>query len=355
MEIRSTVTINEDAVFNIIIDEQTGDNLQVIGEGRLLFNIFSNGRTTMSGRYEMSGGHYEMNLYGLVNRRFEIVEGSYISWAGDPFDAYLDLRASYAVETAATDLMAAQIAGADMGERDRFRRELPFIVYMDVGGQLMSPVLNFGLDMPEEEQGAAGGQVYGRVQQINEQEQELNQQVFSLLVLNRFYPSTGSDGTGGGTMNIARDNINDALTDQLNVLSSSIIGEDSDLKLNFGLDTFTDYQGESPRERTQLDINAERSFMDDRLVARVGSEVDIQGSAPAGEASPMIGNVSLEYLIDETGTWRIRGFRSNRFENVIEGQVIVSGIALIFQKEFNEFRELFEQIKESIQNDKDQK
>ena len=215
----------------------------------------------MSGRYEMSGGHYEMNLYGLVNRRFEIVEGSYISWAGDPFDAYLDLRASYAVETAATDLMAAQIAGADMGERDRFRRELPFIVYMDVGGQLMSPVLNFGLDMPEEEQGAAGGQVYGRVQQINEQEQELNQQVFSLLVLNRFYPSTGSDGTGGGTMNIARDNINDALTDQLNVLSSSIIGEDSDLKLNFGLDTFTDYQGENPRERTQLDINAERSFM----------------------------------------------------------------------------------------------
>lgn len=349
IEIRSTITINEDAVFNIIIDEQTGDNLQVIGEGRLLFNIYSNGRTTMSGRYEMSGGHYEMNLYGLVNRRFEIVEGSHITWAGDPFDAYLDLRASYSVEAAASDLMAAQIAGADLTDRQRFRQELPFIVYLDVGGQLMRPVLNFGLDMPEEEQGAVGGLVYGRVQQINEQEQELNQQVFSLLVLNRFYPSTGSDGTGGGTMNIARDNLNDALSDQLNIISQNLIGEDSDLKLDFGLDTYTDYQGESPRERTQLDITAERAFMDDRLIARVGSEVDILGSAPTGEDVPMIGNVSLEYLVDESGTWRIRGFRSNRFENVIEGQVIVSGIALIFQKEFNEFKELFRQL---LQKDK---
>src|SRR5690606_20082909 len=144
--------------------------------------------------YDRRVRHFELGSYGVGDWCFEIVAGSYISWAGEPFDAYLDLRGSYAVETAATELMAAHIGGDDMGERDRFRRELPFIVYMDVGGQLMSPVLNFGLDMPEEEQGAAGGQVYGRVQQINEQEQELNQQVFSLLVLNRFYPSTGSDG-----------------------------------------------------------------------------------------------------------------------------------------------------------------
>lgn len=40
---------------------------------------------------------------------------------------------------------------------------------------------------------------------------------------------------------------------------------------------------------------------------------------------------------------------------MIEGQVIVSGIALIFQKEFNEFRELFEQIKKSVENKEDQK
>lgn len=344
IEINSQININENAIFNVIIDEQTGDNLQVVGEGELLFNIFSNGRMTLSGIYEMSGGYYDMNLYGLVNRTFEIVDGSTITWSGDPLDAHLDLRASYTVETSASDLMAPRTSGSSSTIQSRFRQEMPFIVYLDIGGELMQPVLHFGLDMPEDEQGAVGGQVYGRVQQINQQEQELNQQVFSLLVLNRFYPSSGSDGTGGGTINIARDNLNEALSDQLNIISQNIIGEDSDFAIDFGLDTYTDYQGESPRERTQLDIAAERSFMDDRLVARVGSEVDLQGSAPAGEETPLIGNVSLEYLIEEDGTWRIRGFRSNRFENVIEGQVIVSGLALIFQKEFNKFRELFEEM-----------
>ena len=35
--------------------------------------------------------------------------------------------------------------------------------------------------MPEDERGAIGGQVYGKVQQVNNDEAELNRQVFSLI------------------------------------------------------------------------------------------------------------------------------------------------------------------------------
>lgn len=349
MDISALLSIEEGAVFNVIIDEQTGDNLQIIGQGDLNFNIETNGRTTLSGAYELSGGHYEMNLYGLVNRRFEIVEGSRITWAGDIFDANLDLRAMYAVETSASALMAARTTGAEPSYRDQFKQELPFQVYLNVGGELLQPQLSFGLDMPEEEQGAIGGEVYGRIQQVNQQEQELNKQVFSLLVLNRFYPEQGSDGSQGGAMALARDNLNAAVSDQLNVISGNLLG-DSGFALDFGLDSYTDYQGERPEERTQLDITAEKSFMDDRLVVRVGSEVDIQGSNPVpGQSTPLIGNVSIDYLITEEGQWRIRGFRRNTYENVIEGQIIVSGLSLIFTREFNEFRELWRSLRKDIE------
>lgn len=347
--INSNITIEEDAVFNVIVNEETGDNLRLVGQGDLRFNIYENGRTSLTGRYVLSGGHYEMNLYGLVTREFELVEGSTITWAGDPLDANLDVTARYRVETSASSLMAAQTSGAAASERGRFRQELPFIVYLNVDGELMAPVLTFGLDMPEDEQGAIGGQVYGRIQQLNNQEQELNRQVFSLLVLNRFYPEGTSDGSGGGTMAIARDNLNNALSDQLNMLSNNLLG-DSGVQLDFGLDTFTDYQGDAPQERTQLDITASRSFMDERLEVRVGSEVDVQGTnREPGATTPLIGNVSIEYLVTENGRWRIRGFRRNTFENVIEGQVIASGIALIFTREFNEFSELWGKTEEEIQ------
>ncbi|MGY5849426.1 translocation/assembly module TamB domain-containing protein [Salegentibacter sp. F14] len=345
--VNTIIEIDEGAYFTIIIDDNTGDNFRVGGEGALNFNIASNGRSSLSGRYEMNRGHYEMSLYELVKRRFEIVDGSSISWSGDPMQASLDIRALYEVETAATSLMAGGARGDVSG---RFRQELPFQVYLNVDGELMQPELSFGLDMPEAQQGAIGGQVYGRIQQLNQQEAELNKQVFSLLVLNRFFPEGGSDGSRGGTLNIARDNLNQALSDQLNRFSDQLVGE-TGIELNFGVDSFTDYQGDSPQERTQLDITAQKRLMDDRLIVSVGSQVDVQGSNPTGESTPMIGNVSLEYLLTENGRFRLKGFRRNMYENVIDGQIIVSGIALIFTREFNKFKELFEKELQATQNE----
>lgn len=278
-----------------------------------------------------------MNLYNVVKRHFEIVPGSSVSWSGDPFDANLDVRAIYRVETSAASLMTS----GGVGMNNRYRQQLPFLVYLNVDGQLTEPLLTFTLDMPEDEKGAVGGQVYGRIQQLNQQKAELNKQVFSLLVLNRFFPQSGSDGSGGGTMAIARDNLNEALSDQLNMFSNQLLGE-TGVELDFGIDSYTDYQEEGSQDRTQVDITARKKLFNDRLIVSVGSEVDIQGSNQnPEEQNPIIGNVSVEYLLTENGRLRLKGFRRNQFENVIDGQLIVNGIALTFSREFNEYKELF--------------
>lgn len=341
--LNSYINLQKGSTFTIVLDENTGDHFQATGDGDILYDIYPNGRTTMSGRVELSDGYYEMSLYNLVTRRFDIMAGSTVIWSGDPLDADLNITAVYQVEAAASGLMAAQLQGADLSDMDRYRQELDFLVYLKIGGEISAPKLSFGLDMPEDDQGALSGQVYGRVQQVNQQENELNKQVFSLLVLNRFFPTSGSDGSGGGTLSFARDNLNEALSDQLNMFSDRLLGE-TGVDLNFGLDTFTDYQGENPQERTQLDITAQKSFMDDRLIVSVGSEVDVQGSSPVEESTPLIGNVSLEYLLTPNGRFRLMAFRRSSYENVIDGQLIISGLALIFTQEFNKFNELWNQI-----------
>jgi len=340
-DLTALININKDAAATIIIDENTGDNFKIKGEGELKLTMTPNGRINLVGAYEVSDGHYELTLYNLVNRKFDIAAGSRVTWSGDPFDAKLDIKAIYKLETSASALMAAQISGSDASIKSKYRQVLPFDVYLNIDGELMQPQISFQLDMPEAEQGAVGGQVYSRVQQVNQQESELNQQVFSLLVLNKFYPNSGSDGSSGGFATIARDNLNDAVSDQLNAFSDKLLGS-SGVELDFGLDSYTDYQGDSPTERTQLDVAAQKKLFDDRLIVRVGSEVDIQGSGAPGEAAPLIGNVSLEYLLTENGRYRLRGFRKSEFENVIDGQTIVSGIALIFTQEFNEFKDLWD-------------
>ncbi|MBU2904023.1 translocation/assembly module TamB domain-containing protein [Arenibacter algicola] len=355
MDVNVILEIADDSDFNIIIDERTGDNLKVSGNATLNLNIKPNGSTNLTGRYELNSGHYETSLYNLVKRRFEINPGSTIVWQGDPTDAKLNVTAVYEVETSATPLMSSVISGEDISVINKYRQVLPFLVYLNVDGELLQPKLSFRLDMPEDEQGSLGGAVYGRVQQLNQQEAELNKQVFSLLALNRFYPDSGSDGSMGGTAAIARDNVNKVLSGQINAFSDKVFGK-SGFEVDFDLDSFTDYQGDSPQDRTQLNINAKKKLFDDRLVVTAGSAVDVEGSAqPGQDETPIIGNVSLEYLLTKDGRYRLRGFRKNEYENIIDGQLIVTGIALIFNREFNKFSQLFNPLKETGTTDDKEK
>nr|WP_240915451.1 translocation/assembly module TamB domain-containing protein [Polaribacter sp. 20A6] len=353
-DVKALLKIDKQAAVTVIIDEETGDNFNVSGDGDFILLMNPNGDLSLTGAFEVSKGQYELNLYNVVDRKFVLVPGSRISWAGDPLDAKLDIQTMYTLKTSASDLMASQISGEDSSVQNKYKQVLPFNVYLNIAGELLQPKISFNLDMPEDHQGAISGQVYDRVQQINQQEEQLNKQVFSLLVLSRFYPDSGSDGSSGGFASIAKNNLNDAVSGQLNSFSDKLLGN-SGIQLDFGLNSFTDYQGDTPTDRTQLDIAAQKKLFNDRLTVRVGSEVDIQGSSQTGEESPLIGNVSLEYRITEDGRYSLKGFRKNEFENVIDGQTIVSGIALIFTKEFNEFQQLWDSILRSKKDKKNVK
>ncbi|WP_036194888.1 translocation/assembly module TamB domain-containing protein [Maribacter antarcticus] len=347
IDVRAVVEIADDATFNVIIDKRTGDNLAVKGQAALALNMEPNGRINLSGRYELKSGHYETNLYNLVKRRFEINPGSTITWQGDPMDAKLDVTAIYQLKTSASPLMSSVTSGQDKTVSGKYRQVLPFLVYLNVDGEILEPKLSFGLDMPEAEQGALGGSVYSRLQQLNQQEAELNKQVFSLLALNRFYPDSGSDGSSGGTAAIARDNVNKVLSSELNAFSDKVFGN-SGFEIDFDLDSFTDYQGDNPQDRTQININAKKKLFNDRLIVTAGSAVYVEGSAqPGQEETPIIGNVSLEYLLTKDGKYRLKGFRKSSYENIIDGQLIVTGVALIFNREFNKFSQLFNPLKNS--------
>ncbi|MCJ7467786.1 MAG: translocation/assembly module TamB [Maribacter sp.] len=348
-DVNAVLDVTDGAIFNIVIDERTGDNLQVSGNGQLNLNISPNGSVNLSGRYELTSGHYETNLYNLVKRKFEIQKGSTITWGGDPTNAILEVRAVYAIETSAAPLMTSVSLGGDASLSGKYRQSLPFLVYLNVDGRLLSPKLSFGLDMPENQQGSFGGAVYDRVQQLNGQETELNKQVFSLLALNRFLPDSGSDGSSGGATAIARNNVNKLLSQELNQFSGKVFGK-TGLEVDFGLDSFTDYQGSSPTDRTQLNINARKKLFDNRLIVTAGSSVPIKGSPNAGEGStPIIGNLSLEYLLTEDGRYRLSGFQKNEYENAIDGQLTITGIALILNWEFNRLSEIFSPFKESTE------
>jgi len=55
--------------------------------------------------------------------------------------------------------------------------------------------------------------------------------------------------------------------------------------------------------------------------------------------------------LTEDGRYRLKGFRKNEYENVIDGQLIVTGLALIFNREFNAFSQLFNPLKDDVEEE----
>ena len=195
------------------------------------------------------------------------------------------------------------------------------------------------------------------IQQVNQRDDELNKQVFSLLVLNQFFPMMGNDGSSGGSVNLAKSSASQILSSQLNTFSDRIFG-DTGFSLDFDLDTYTDYQTGAAEDRTQLNVAAKQRLMDDRLIISVGGQVDVDGGsqqAQQQQGNTVFGDVSLEYLLDERGKWRVTTFRKNQFESVIDGQLIITGISFIFTKEFNSFLELIRRSEEEKSKEKKKK
>ena len=350
LDLNTNLTIGNGATFTIIIDERTGDNFQISGKGDFNFGMEPNGRTTLSGMYSVSDGHFEASLYNLVKRRFELAPGGTITWSGDPLAAELDIQAIYNVKTSPSPLIQAQSLGESTSTSSQ--QQLPFDVYLNLDGTILQPELSFGLDLDENERGANGGRVYAAVQQLNNNEDQLNKQVFSLLVLNRFFPAAGSDGSSGGSASIARNNVNNVLSSQLNSLSNKVTGN-SGFQVDFGINSYTETQGETSQDRTDVNINASQRLFDNRVIVQVGSEVNIEGSTmqESEVTTPLIGNVSIEYLVTKNGRYRFKGFRKNEYQNVIDGQLIVTGFAFIFSREFNRFQDIWRKEMEDAQSE----
>lgn len=340
MQLHAKLNVDKRARLSVTLDPRTGDNIAVSGEAALDYRVNPNGISSLTGRYVIDKGHYKMNLYNLVGREFQFRQGSKIVWNGDPMDADIDVSAIYETKASAAGLMASETGGIGVGEDNQYKRRLPFLVYLNVGGSIDQPELSFALDMPEESRGELGGAVYNKVNQLNDDQGELNRQVFSLLVLKQFFPQSGADGSSGGFTEVARDNLNDALADQLSAFSDELLGS-TGVRLNFGIDSYTDYSGQSSQQRTDVNITAEKSLLNDRLIVKAGTDVNVQGDRRPGEESALLGNVSIEYLLTEDGRWRLKGFRKDEYDNVIDGQVFINGIGLIFQRDFTRFSYLW--------------
>ncbi|MHA3789110.1 translocation/assembly module TamB domain-containing protein [Flavobacterium hauense] len=359
MDVLVNIEVVKEAELNLVIDKGNGDYLQLKGEAQLTGGIDKSGKTTLTGRYEFSEGAYQMT-FNFIKRKFEIKSGSYIQWTGEPTDANINISAIYKADIAPIDLLGAQIANEPQSTQNTFKQKIPFNTILKMEGELLKPELSFDIELEDGNNNVSTNVINttnAKLAQLRQEPSELNKQVFAVLLLNRFIGENPfSSEAGSSTGALARQSVSKILSQQMNNLAGDLI---KGVELNFDLESREDYTSGERQDRTDLNVSASKRLFDDRLKVTVGSSFGVEGSAQANEETNNIaGDVAVDYQLTRDGRYAVRAYNKDEYDAAVQGQVIETGVSLIFTLDYNKFRELFhrtEEEKEMIKKEKELK
>ncbi|MDP1725227.1 MAG: translocation/assembly module TamB domain-containing protein [Bacteroidota bacterium] len=352
IDLTANIEINRETTLKLIVDRVSGDSLVVRGDGILSFSIDPGGKQSLTGTYNLNSGSYHTTFQKVIKRNFKIKPGSSITWSGSVIDATLDITAIYRIRTAPADLLSNELSGSLLAERNAYRKPMYFEVNMIMKGALMKPEISFMLDMDDRDKNSFGGTVYTKVNSLNNNPAELNKQVFSLLVLNKFVPAgAASDpGESNAVNTMARNSVNQILSDQLNQISGKYI---KDVELNFDIKSNDQYTETSVKQNTEVQVGLKKEFLNKRMSVQVGSNINVQDNgSTTTNASNLTGDMVLEYKITEDGRYRFKAFRENQYAGIIDGLLYKTGIGIIYIRDYDTLKELFSKPGEEMRDER---
>ncbi|WP_448703025.1 translocation/assembly module TamB domain-containing protein [Mucilaginibacter sp. AW1-3] len=339
MDVSANIVIDKNAEFIIIVDERNGDVIHLKGDAQLNGGIDPSGKTNLTGTYTVNQGSYDLS-YATFNRRFLLKPGSTVTWQGDPTSATLNITAIYVAKVAPIDLVSNQLSGET--EQTMYKEKLPFNVDLHLTDQLMKPTIGFDIVLPDSTYNVSSevvNTVNSKLDQLRLDPNEMNKQVFAVLLLNHFIGQNPfqSQGGGDGFNGALRNSVSSLLSDQLNNLAGNLI---QGVDVNFALQSGTDYSSGTATNRTDLNVGLSKRFLNDRLTVSVGNNFNLEGQQAGEQANNIAGDVSVGYKLTQDGRYQIRAYRKDQFI-VVQGQVVETGVGFSLTVDYNRFSQIF--------------
>ena len=314
------LNVTPDAEVQIIFDSKVGDVIRGMGNGNLRMLISSNGDFQLYGDYVIEQGDYLFTLQNVVNKKFQIEKGGTIRWNGDPYEAMMDMKAIYKLKTSLYDL-----TGDSTGR-------VPVECVLSMKNNLMQPEMSFSINLPESDTKAQG--VIS-----NLPPDEINKQVISLLVMNRFV--TPENLKGGVAENRSSGNALGVTSSELlsNQLSHwlSQISKDFDIGVNYrpGDDITAD----------ELEVALSTQILNDRVI--VNGNVGV-GGQQHNSSSQFLGDFEVEVKVNRSGKLRVKGFTRSNESIIYDTAPYQQGLGIFYKEDFDSFITLMKKYGDAV-------
>lgn len=314
LELEFDLDITPDAEVEVILDRNTGHGMKGKGNGTLLFKINTLGTFNMWGDFQAYEGAYNFKYGGLIDKKFSVKKGGYISWEGNPMKARLNLEAIYKTTANPSVLL----------ENSSYNKKIDVSVVIGVRGDLASPEPDFNFEFP-----TASNVLKSEIEYKLSDKEVRQTQALYLLSTGGFLSSEGVNQSA----------LSQSAYETVSSLLTGLI-KSNDEKFQVNLDI----------------IGADKTTgqeADGRFVASISSKINeritINGKVgvPFGGVSQtaVVGNVEILYRVNQDGTVNLRFFnRENDINYIGEGIGYTQGLGISYEVDFDVFKELVNKI-----------
>jgi hypothetical protein len=214
---------------------------------------------------------------------------------------------------------------------------------------VQAPNITFGVDMDRQVRNS-----YPQVNSVLDQlakpgnQEELNRQVFGLLVLSTFIENESGTETGGSSLasTAARNSVNGILTQQLNRLTGQGI---KGMDIQLGVNTYDQSEGGESYSRTTVDYKVTQRILNDRVSIEAGGSVGYNErkqdvSAMSNTKAPQY---AIAYDISEDGRLRLRVYHENAYD-LYDGELVNNGVAIMLTRDLEKNAKELERRRQEV-------
>jgi hypothetical protein len=219
-ELNFNLEVTPEAEARLLFDPKVGDIISGNGNANLRLVVTEAGEFNVFGEYQIDKGEYLFTLQNIINKKFLVQKGGLISFKGDPYDADINLTAVYRVRTPLYQLVK------NIDSTAAVKRPIDVDATMMLTDKLMKPRISFDILLPNSDD-----QTRNLLKSQIVNEDDLNRQVFSLVVFRSFMPSQNGVATVAPIGNVGS-NVSELLSSQLSNMLSQL-SSDVNLGVNY--------------------------------------------------------------------------------------------------------------------------
>jgi hypothetical protein len=317
------INATPDATLRLLMDANTNDYITLNGDATIRATYHNKGAFNMFGTFTVDHGTYGVTIQNIIKKNFIFNRGGTIIFAGDPYQAALNLQAVHTV---------SGVSLSDLNIGNSFSSNTIRVnCLMNIGGITAAPQVDFDLEMP-----TVNADEQQMIRSIINGQQEMNQQVIYLLGIGRFYTqgvnNAGNTAQGDQTSLAMQSLFSGALSAQINNILNQFLKNDN---WNFGANITTGNEGWHNAEYEGI-INGR--MLNNRLL--LNGQFGYRDNAKQATPS-FIGDFDVQYLLYPNGNLALKVYNQTNDRYFTKSSLNTQGLGIIMKKDFNGLRDLF--------------